>query len=130
MADIPIRPIFRVVPQSQADWDRFFRSILVAPSNDTVGTAELQDAAVTDDNLRDSVALSVIGRSAATDGTPGDIQATTNGTFLSRKLNVLGFFALEDADIPSEIARDSEVTAAIAAAGLTYYPAALGHAGI
>jgi hypothetical protein len=63
--------------------------------------------------LRNAVACSVIGRSANSTGAPADIQAATNGHFFRRSGDVLGFAAIADADIPSTIARDTEVTTAI-----------------
>lgn len=48
--------------------------------------------AVTDTKLRDSAALSVIGRSANSSGDPADIPAGTDGYALRRISNVLDFF--------------------------------------
>lgn len=47
--------------------------------------------AVTDTKLRDSAAVSVIGRAANTAGDPADIAAASNGQFLARLADVVGF---------------------------------------
>lgn len=60
-----------------------------------VTTAKILDANVTSAKLRDSAALSVIGRSANSSGVPADIAAATNGHVLQRLANVLGFSALD-----------------------------------
>lgn len=91
-------------PQNQADWDRWARSTAVVPD----------PASVQNSTLRPSAPASVIGRSAATTGAPADIAAAADNTFLARRSGALLFDTLADADIPSSIARDSEVTAAIA----------------
>jgi hypothetical protein len=79
----------------------------------SVGTAEIEDGAVTDGKLRESQARSVIGRSLGSAGQPTDIQATTNGHYLRQAGGVLGFGAIADSDLPSTIARDSDVSGAI-----------------
>jgi hypothetical protein len=54
------------------------------------------DANVVDDTkLRDSAALSVIGRSANSTGDPADIAAASDGQVLRRAASVLGFGALD-----------------------------------
>lgn len=64
-----------------------------------VGTAELQDNAVTDAKLRDSVALSIIGRAANSTGDPGDIAASSDGQVLRRSGTTLGFGTIATAGI-------------------------------
>lgn len=66
--------------------------------------------------FRRSVALSVVGRRQDTDGNVNDIAAADDNTFLVRRGNVLTFDGLADADIPADIARDTEVVAAASAA--------------
>jgi hypothetical protein len=73
------------------------------------------DKAITDAKLRDSNALSVIGRSTNTNGTPADIALDAAGKFLVRRANQIVGDTIQDADIPSSIARDTEVAAAITA---------------
>jgi hypothetical protein len=79
----------------------------------SVGTTELENLAVTDEKLRQSQARSVIGRSLDSAGQPTDIQSTTNGHYLRQAGGVLSFGAIADADLPSTIARDSEVATAV-----------------
>lgn len=130
---MPIKS-FKAVPKDPAEWDRFFRETPVTPSNesvdgniikdravsepkladDAVSTRTIADNAVNDIRLRDSNGCSVIGRSANTTGDPADI-ILSDGQFLGRRSNVLGSYALLDADIPSTLARGTEVTAAISA---------------
>jgi hypothetical protein len=57
-------------------------------------TAGLVDNAVTDVKLRDSAALSVIGRSANSTGDPADIAAGTDHQVLRRSGTALGFGAV------------------------------------
>jgi hypothetical protein len=58
------------------------------------GTTDLSDNAVTDTKLRDSAALSVIGRSVNSVGDPADIAAPADGAVLRRAGTVLGFGTL------------------------------------
>lgn len=53
--------------------------------------ATIVNNAVTDTKLRDSVGVSVIGRTAGTTGDPGDIVAGADGDVLRRAGGVLGF---------------------------------------
>lgn len=57
----------------------------------TVATAGITDAAVTDAKLRNSVALSIIGRSANSTGVPADIATAADGDVLRRSGTTLGF---------------------------------------
>ena len=68
---------------------------------EAVHTADLDNAAVTDAKLRDSLAQSVIGRSAGTNGVPADIQASADGRYLARAGGVLVFQVIPAADLPS-----------------------------
>lgn len=65
----------------------------------TVATAGITDAAVTDAKLRNSVALSIIGRSANSTGVPADIATTADGDVLRRSGTTLGFGTI----VPSAI---------------------------
>jgi hypothetical protein len=69
-----------------------------------IGPPQLQDDAVANAALRDSAALSVIGRAASTSGDPGDIVASANGMYLGRSSNALAFKALEVDDLPATAA--------------------------
>ncbi len=63
------------------------------------GVQTIAANAVTDTKLRDSVALSVIGRSANSTGDPGDIAAGTDGHVLRRSGTALGFGTIATAGI-------------------------------
>lgn len=126
----PILKLTRGVPKTDREWMDVFRNLtkffrvsgdelhiggdIVLPDQ-SVGTAEIEDLAITDVKLRISQGCSVIGRALETGGSPTDIQASLDGEYLRRSGNVLSFGAIADDDIPGTIARDVEVTAAIAA---------------
>jgi hypothetical protein len=69
----------------------------------TVGTVDITDKAVTDVKLRDAAALSVIGRSANSIGTPADLAASLNGQVLRVSGTSLGFGAI-DLNSPNSVA--------------------------
>lgn len=60
----------------------------------TVATAGIADNAITDAKLRDSAALSVVGRGANSTGDPADIAAGTDGHVLRRNGTALAFGTL------------------------------------
>jgi hypothetical protein len=82
----------------------------IAPDNGSVTTDKIADEAVTNAKLRNSAGYSVIGRTASSIGAPSDIAAGAERHFLVRRPAGLIFDGLQDADIPSSIARDSEVS--------------------
>ncbi len=63
----------------------------------------VKDKGITNPKIRDSLATSVIGRSAGTDGVPADIQTTTNGQVLRRKSGALGFGAVDLSDAANAV---------------------------
>jgi hypothetical protein len=69
----------------------------------TPGQAKVNvpDNAITNLKLRDSAAVSVIGRAANSSGDPADIAAAADAQFLSRHASALAFAALVAADLPS-----------------------------
>lgn len=68
-----------------------------------VGTDMLVDAAVTDAKLRNSGALSVIGRSANSSGAPADISATAaSGAVLRESGSALGFGTIATAGVADD----------------------------
>ncbi len=75
----------------------------------------IADGSITDDMLRDSAALSVIGRSANTAGTPADIVAGTDGYVLRRSGTTLGFGQI----VAAGIASDAVITVKILDANVT-----------
>lgn len=99
---MPIKPFTRI-PRDIIEWSRYLQTVDVTPT----------DGTVTHEMLEDSAALSVLGTSGSA-GAVGDISASANGQYLGRRADALGFFALQDSDIPSTIARDTEVTQAVA----------------
>jgi len=80
-----------------------------------VPTEGIEDDAVTDEKLRDSVALSVIGRSANSAGDPADIQAAANDTFLARIGDVLQWAQLTIGMIPDLLITEAKLAAAVVA---------------
>jgi hypothetical protein len=70
--------------------------------------------AITDVRLRDSAAVSVIGRSGGTSGDPGDIVAAADNDVLRRSAGVVGFGTLDAASIGSgslpDIRIDNNIT--------------------
>lgn len=105
----------QVYPGDLRSFDQWTRTTPVTPDPNSVATPILQDKAVTNTKLRDSGPASVIGRLQSTPGSPGDISASTDNTFLVRRSGALLFGLLADSDIPDTLARDAEVTAALAA---------------
>jgi hypothetical protein len=73
----------------------------------TIATAGLADTAVTSAKLRDSAAVSVIGRSANSSGVPADIAAGSNLQYFGRRSNALGFFGLTEDDLSEVVATTS-----------------------
>lgn len=69
----------------------------------TVATAGIADNAITNLKLRDSGALSVIGRSANSSGDPSDISATaTSGAVLRESGSTIGFGTVATAGIAAD----------------------------
>lgn len=96
-------------------------------------TTTIAANAVSDAQFRTSAATSIVGRASGTTGNVADIAAGSDGHYLRRASGALSFGAIADADLPATIARDTEVTAAIAALNLasgTYTPTLTGVANI
>jgi len=66
-------------------------------------TTTISNNAVTDAKLRDSTALSVIGRASNSAGDPADISATANDTLLRRVSNALSFGQLTVGMVPDDL---------------------------
>lgn len=126
---------FRFIPQSVADWDRFFRGVPIRPDPNSVGEPELQNSSVTESKV-DAAAISTtkiqahavtnaklaIGPAASVVCNPtnavgdrDDLAFNADGKFLVRRGGVLVADTIADGDIPSGVARDTEVSAAIVA---------------
>jgi len=99
---MPLKPP-QPVPQNQRDWDQWARSVEVVPNNDSTGTDQLKDNAVTNAKLDDMPALSVKARSANSSGDPVDLEASTNGTFLQRRGDLLQWAVLQTGDITADM---------------------------
>lgn len=109
-------------PMDLLQFSRWCTALQVEPS---VGT-------ITDETFAERAANSVIGRPSATDGAPSDITLAAN-QFLVNRSGTLQGDGLLDTDIPSGIARDTEVVtaanAAQAAAEATAAAALVAHVG-
>lgn len=120
--------------RNQQTLDKWARSTPVVPDASSVGEDEIRDkgitevkiddtavstrtianGAVTNAKLRNSNALSVIGRSVDSNGPPADIPFLSAGQLLMQRVNQLVADFLVDGDIPATIARVTDVTAALA----------------
>lgn len=76
-------------------------------TNTVLVTPAISDGSVSSADLRNSAAVSVIGRSANSSGVPGDIAAGANGDVLIRTNNALVFSQLSDAQIVAGAAIDA-----------------------
>lgn len=72
---------------------------------------------ITNAMIRDSAALSLLGRAGATPGSVADIVAAADGQYMRRASGSLAFGAIADADLPSTIARVSSMAAGRVAVG-------------
>lgn len=71
--------------------------------------AGIADNAVTNAKFRDSVGLSVIGRSASSTGAVADIAAATNGHVLRRSGTSIGFGQVENSGLASNAVTNSKI---------------------
>jgi hypothetical protein len=110
-----LRP-FVTVPSNTREWaewcrKQFITADTVAP--DTVATNMIIDGAVTNAKLRDSAALSVIGRAVNSTGDPADIGAGSDLTVLRRSGAVIGFGTVTSAYVSdfNEACQDAALAA-------------------
>lgn len=75
----------------------------------TIATGGVADDAVTDAKLRNSAALSVIGRSANSTGDPADIAASADGDVLRRSGTTLGFGTVATAGIADNAISNAKI---------------------
>lgn len=87
------------------------RSALTGDVTASAGSAATTIAsnAVTDAKLRDSAALSVIGRSANSTGDPADIAASADGNVLRRSGTTLGFGTVATAGVADDAITDAKL---------------------
>lgn len=88
-----LRP-FSVVPRDPREWAEWCRLQFIQAdtiADGAAGTASLADNAVTNPKLRDSAALSVIGRPVNSSGDPSDIAAGNDGDVMRRSGATIGF---------------------------------------
>jgi hypothetical protein len=74
-----------------------------------IATGKIADDAVTNAKLRNSAAVSVIGRSVNSAGDPADIAAGANETVLMRTGDVVQFAALATAQLPNNGVTDAKL---------------------
>lgn len=85
----------------------------------TIAATDIADNAITNAKLRDSAALSLIGRSVNSSGDPGDISSSANEQFPYRRSNVISFVAHPTILItPTGADQTAEVQAAVDTVGL------------
>jgi hypothetical protein len=75
----------------------------------TITTNSIDDGAITNAKLRDSVGLSVIGRASNTTGDPADIVAVTDGHVLRLSGTTLGFGTVATAGIADNAITDAKL---------------------
>lgn len=75
----------------------------------TIPTGAIDDNAITNAKLRDSSALSVIGRSANSSGDPADIATSADGDVLRRSGTTLGFGTVATAGIANDAVTDAKL---------------------
>lgn len=80
----------------------------------TVATAGIAANAATNTIIRDSAALSVIGRSANSTGDPADIAASVDGQVLRRSGTTLGFGEVATAGIANSAVTDAKIRNSVA----------------
>lgn len=115
-------------PTNQREWDAWSRNVPVTPDPASVGTIELKDGQVTYSKFQTIAPVTIVGNLNATAQAPGPITAGADNRFLARRSGLLTFDVLADVDIPSTLARDTEVTAAITAALASYVTQTAGDA--
>lgn len=76
---------------------------------DAVTSAKIADNAIGNEHIRDSEALSVIGRSSNTSGNPADIVAGTDGYVLRRSGTTLGFGTVATAGIADGAVTEAKI---------------------
>lgn len=91
------------LPDDLRSWNQYLRSVGIELLAQSVGTAELENSGVTDEKLRNSAAVSVIGRAANSVGSPADIVAASNDVLLRRVGDVVDFGQLTSGMVPDAV---------------------------
>jgi len=117
-----------VYPGDARSFDQWTREVPVIPDAASVGTVELKDGQVTYSKFQTIPPVTVIGNLNATTQAPGPITAGGDNRFLTSRSGLLTFDVLADSDIPSTLARDTEVTSAITTALVPYVTQTAGDA--
>lgn len=106
----------QVYPGDLRSFDQWARDTQITPDANSVTTTTIQDKQVTYAKFQDVSPVSVVGNPQSTLQSASEITAGSDNRFLVSRSGQLTFDILADADIPSSLARDSEVSASIAAA--------------
>lgn len=111
---MPLKPFSKFPGENLREWSEWCSNTIVTPGDGTITEPQLGDNVVSNRALRNSAAFSVIGNPTASGADPSDIAAGADDSFLARRSGALQFITLLDTDIPGTIARDSDVSTAIA----------------
>lgn len=87
-------PFLRTSAAGSSGINQLTGDVTAGPGTGSVAATIANDA-VTDAKLRNSAAVSVIGRSANSSGDPADIAAGANNKFLTRRSNALSFETID-----------------------------------
>lgn len=116
-----LRP-FISVPTNIREWTKWCKEAIVTGS---VGTAELEDEAVTLVKLAQLTALSVIGNATNATADPTAITAAANDRIFSRTANALGFTQLTAGMFPNAVVPDAALSANVAVATTSFFTGTL-----
>lgn len=120
---MPLRA-FSTVPAGLREWSAYLSAVEVRPDDGSVTTAKIAALAVTEPKIANAaissrtIIANAVTTTAIANGNvtlPKIVNADTDGKLLIRRSGSLAYDVLLDADIPATIARDTEVTDALAA---------------
>lgn len=106
---------FANVPKDIREWGTFFRGTVVTADSlmpATVDTAQVVDNAITDGKLRNSSALSVIGRPVNSVGDPSDLVAANDLDVMRRSGATIGFGGITSANITNFVEASQDAVGA------------------
>lgn len=116
-----LRP-FVSIPKDIREWTRWSQEALEQGS---VGTAQLEDGAVTVAKIAPLAARSVIGNATAAIADPTEITASADDRILSRTSGTLGFTQLTSGMFPNNVVPDSALSVTIPSSSSGNYTATL-----